>query len=477
MRKLSEIWNSIDEKRPQDIKIIAWKQSYEGVKAAIEYIGYVMVTTKEEFDSISIPINKVGHKSYGSRKIIVTRDGVQSVPTQIQGLLIGTCGLLTPDELNLILKKVNDEKSLNQPKGIPTNNDKETNAIDKLDDLLDIEKYLDRQHLIEHRIADIAYRFKNKENYVADQVKSAYFKVKNEINFSVKIGGMITILEKNMSLTCIAMKDDKVDIVWFFYGIKAIDVLITFEKTKTFKPRCHLTCKSDNPFTLALNDPRFRYDVGKSELEIDRLLQQKLEFARIGVKHSIQYLNEDDTQIMCPFHRIEQKSFEMTRDACAMITINVKKCPEDNYSVIDFRMNDRIKIQDKSYKKHFVMRAHGKLPYNPDTIDIFQLSNLITKEIYAIPMRKIKKNIVKSTFPPDILMKTDIKVSQIWDTKYAKYKYDLKTEKGIRAYVATCEAAAAVPQLTDREFYKNMLDANAEKFGSLKQLAERKAAK
>ena len=72
MRKLSEIWNSIDEKRPQDIKIIAWKQSYEGVKAAIDYIGYVMVTTKEEFDSISIPINKVGHKGYLYRKIIVT---------------------------------------------------------------------------------------------------------------------------------------------------------------------------------------------------------------------------------------------------------------------------------------------------------------------------------------------------------------------------------------------------------------------
>ena len=53
----------------------------------------------------------------------------------------------------------------------------------------------------------------------------------------------------------------------------------------------------------------------------------------------------------------------------------------------------------------------------------------------------------------------------------------MNIEKDIRAYVATCEAAAAIPQLTDREFYKNMLDVNKDKFGSLKQLKERKQEK
>ena len=229
---------------------------------------------------------------------------------------------------------------------------------------------------------------------------------------------------------------------------------------------------------MAINDPKFRYDVGLSKTEIDRLLQQKLEFTRIGVKNSIQFLNEDDSQIMCPFHRIEQKSFSMTRDACSKINVNAKKYYQDNYTCVDFRIHGTIKIQDKSYKKNFRMRSHGKLPYNPDMIDIFQCSNLITNEIYAIPMRFIDNNIVKSTFTQEILMKTDIKVTTtIWDTKYAKYKYDLKIEKDIRAYVATCEEAAAIPQLTDREFYKNMLDANADLFGSLKQLKERKERK
>ena len=214
MRKISDVWNAIDNQRPKDIKIIAWKQSYEAVKAAIEYIGYELVTTKEEFEAIPIPKGKLGKKIYANRKIIVTRNGIQSLPTQINNIINGVSGLLTKDELNVIMKKVNDEKSLNQLKGLATNNDKESNAINKLDELLNIEKYLDKQHLIEHRIADIAYSFKDDDLYVADQVKSAYAKL-NQINFSVKIEAMIIILQKNMSLTCIAMKNtNDVDIVW-----------------------------------------------------------------------------------------------------------------------------------------------------------------------------------------------------------------------------------------------------------------------
>ena len=38
----------------------------------------------------------------------------------------------------------------------------------------------------------------------------------------------------------------------------------------------------------------------------------------------------------------------------------------------------------------------------------------------------------------------------------AEYKHDLKKEEGTR----TCEAAYVIPELSDREFYKNMLDAN-----------------
>ena len=474
--KISEIWNAIDDKRHPTIKIIDWKRSYVAINEAIEYIELKIVTTKEEFDAIPIPKDKNGNKKYMCRKIIVEKNGIRSLPTTIEDLLTGHSSLKTLDEMKIIRKKVNDDQILTNPKGIPTCNNKESNAIDKLHELLDIEKYVDKQHLIEHRIADIAYRFKNEYTYVADQIKSAYAK-RNKISFSVKIGAMISILEKNMSLTCIVMKDDKVDIVWFFYGTAAINILNIFDKKQEFEPTLHSFKKSNNPFTLAINDPQFRYDVGKSETEIERLLQQKLEFVSIGAKHSLEYLNEHDSQISCINHRIEQQSFAMTRDACATMSITVKKHHEDNYGPVDFRMNDMIKIQDKSYKKIFRMRSHGGVPYDPDTIDIFQISNLATSEIYAIPMRIISDNIVQSMFNEDTLMKIDIKVSNIWDTKYAKYKYDLKTEQGIRAYVATCEAAEAIPELTDREFYKNMINTNKHMFGSLKQLAELKELK
>ena len=474
IRKVSDIWKAIEDKKTPDITIIDWKRSYQAINAAIEYIGYKMITTKEEFDAIPIP-KKKGGLNYGNRKIIVERNGINSIPTSIDGILTGYSSLQTTNEKNNIRKKIANEHILMNPKGLITCNNKEMNAINKLHELLNIEEYLDIEHLIEHRISDVAYRFKNEnENaYVADQVKSAYAKY-NKISFSIKIGKMISILEKNMSLTCIVIKDDKVDIVWYFNGTYAIDILNNFDINKEFEPTLHSLKKNNNPFTIAITDPKFRYDVGKSKTEIERLLKQKLEFVHIGVKHSIEYLNEDDSQILCINHRIEHKSFAMTRTACATIGINVKKYYLDNYTSVDFRINNTIKIQDKSYKQIFRMRSHGSLPYDPNTIDIMQISNLVTHEIYAIPMRIISDNIVQSMFNEDTLMKIDINVSQIWDKKYAKYKYNLKTEKDIYAYVATCQTAANVPILTNRDFYKNMIDANKDMFGSLKQIKERK---
>jgi len=177
-------------------------------------------------------------------------------------------------------------------------------------------------------------------------------------------------------------------------------------------------------------------------------------------------------------HRIEQKSFNMTRDACAKINVNVQKHSDDNYTCVDFRINNTIRIQDKSYKNNIVMRAHGKHPYNPNCVDIFQCSNLLTNEVYAIPMRYIENNIIKSTFTAETLMKNGIKItSTIWDNKYGKYKYNLTKEQDIRAYVENCKAAAAIPQLTDRNFYQNMIHANANQFGTRKKIKEQNRIK
>ncbi len=89
-------------------------------------------------------------------------------------------------------------------------------------------------------------------------------------------------------------------------------------------------------------------------------------------------------------------------------------------------------------------------------------------------MRYYDNDIINSTFPPEILMKTDIKIeTTIWKKKYSKYKFDLKNEKDIHAYVETCKSAAAIPKLTDQNFYKNLIDLNANQFGSEKQVKRR----
>jgi hypothetical protein len=66
--------------------------------------------------------------------------------------------------------------------------------------------------------------------------------------------------------------------------------------------------------------------------------------------------------------------------------------------------------------------------------------------------------------------------SHLWlNSKLKKiYKHDFKTKEGILSYVKACEEASKIPELTDRNFYSNMIDANKYKFGSKKQLADRK---
>ena len=88
--KISEIWEAIEDQRPKDIKIIDWRQSYDAVKSAIEYVGYEMITSKEEFIDIPIPIDRRGCKCYINRKIIIKRDGIQSILTRIDQILTKT---------------------------------------------------------------------------------------------------------------------------------------------------------------------------------------------------------------------------------------------------------------------------------------------------------------------------------------------------------------------------------------------------
>jgi hypothetical protein len=483
LRKISDIWKAIDDKRIlSKMGKHKWFQSYEGIKAAIEYIGLKIITTKKELDAMEVPIDKNSIKHYGWRKINVSRDGIIS-NVGINSLLGNYSTLRTDEEMKEIYKKVGTTLSLQQPKGIPTANNLESKAIDDLDILIGISDYIHREHLFEFRLYDMAYCMINDdinaEIFVSDQVKSSkvaengavYFR---QLNSALSIKIMISILE-NGSLTCIGKtREDKVDVVWFFYGINAINILKAFNINQTFNPTLHLKRKSNNEFINKMNDPMFRFDVGKSSEECNRLLENKIEFIKIGNKHSLIFWNEDDSQIPGKNHRIEQKSFAMTRTACRTIDIKVERFHENSYGSVDFIIKGYIRVQDKAASKSFGFRYECNLPYNPDDIDIFQVSNLENNLVYAIPMRVMKNEIITSFFTDKQLMKKNIGFGLKWKKDHEQFKYNFKTNEGIILYVKACEEASKIPELTDRNFYSNMIDVNKDKFGSKNQLADRK---
>ena len=54
--------------------------------------------------------------------------------------------------------------------------------------------------------------------------------------------------------------------------------------------------------------------------------------------------------------------------------------------------------------------------------------------------------------------------------KNKQFRHDFKTKNGVLSYVIACEKASKLPQLTDRNFYTNMINENKNKFGSKRQL-------
>lgn len=189
----------------------------------------------------------------------------------------------------------------------------------------------------------------------------------------------------------------------------------------------------------------------------------------------MQFWNEDDSQIPCGTHRIEKRSMNMTRTACNMIGIKVEKKHEDSYGPVDFIVNGNVKVQDKASSEKFHMRSTGKLPYNPNNIDILQVSDLENNIVYAIPMRIMMTNgIVTSFFSSEQLMKKTIHLTVKWKENHKEFKHDFKTKEGIISYVKACEESSKVQSLTDINFYKNMIDENKDKFGSKKQINARK---
>jgi hypothetical protein len=164
----------------------------------------------------------------------------------------------------------------------------------------------------------------------------------------------------------------------------------------------------------------------------------------------------------------------MTRKACKSIDIKVERRQEDGYGPIDFIVNKIVRVQDKVAKNCFHMRREGGLPYNPDKIDIFQVSDSVNSIVYAIPMRIMKNEIITSFFTTIQLMKNTIPFGIKWKESHKMFKYDFKNPEGILSYVKACDDASKISKLTDIRFYTNMIDKNKDKFCSKKQLIDRK---
>ena len=298
LRKMDDVWAAVEDKRrAAAVTAKVWRRSFEGVQAALLFVGLTLVTPKPEFDALYIPVYDGRHKHY-FRKVVVKRGAETSEATMIQSLLTGNSKLLTAAEFTTVRDKIGSTHQLNQPKRSSSNNDAESSAADELDMLVNTDSILSRVHLTEFRLVDVAYCLKEEDVkgrvFLGDQVKSARADRRegrcqyNHHQGLLNIGGMVDILEAGMSLTCIGKTvEDVVDVVWFFHGVKALQVLKDFSEAQGFSPCLHPKNFSQHPFTLAYSAPEFRFDVGKSKAECERLLARKVEAVKTGVKHSL----------------------------------------------------------------------------------------------------------------------------------------------------------------------------------------------
>ena len=154
--------------------------------------------------------------------------------------------------------------------------------------------------------------------------------------------------------------------------------------------------------------------------------------------------------------------------------------PQDiMYGSVDFLING-VRVQDKAINKGKTInvRRDGGLPYNPDEIDVFQVTVIEDGVAYVMSMRVENcDGTVTSYHSAKTLMKTTITFGPQWQEQHKQFKHDLKTPEGTKSYVEACIAAGKIPPLTDQTFYSKMRYDNENKIGSKRQMAKRKKLK
>ena len=181
-------------------------------------------------------------------------------------------------------------------------------------------------------------------------------------------------------------------------------------------------------------------------------------------KHSLEFLNGDDSQILSERHRVEHRSFLMTRDACMSVGAKVERLHTDAHGQVDFRIDGICRTQDKVCSNTFQMRQEGQHPYDPNSVDVLQLSDLDHQVVYAFPMRKLTGNEVTSSFSIAELMHTSVTMTGAWKQRNAGFMHDLKTREGVLKFMTVCRNASKLPVLSDGNFYSELLTTNTSRF-------------
>lgn len=426
-------------------------REYDSVKAAIESKGAVLLTTKEEFDQLPVPVYNRG-RQFGRRKIKLLREGsIHPSEVSINAYVSGSIQCLTEEEKEAVRKKQSEAAKERLPKGVATSHNHERDSNLVLINLLDLAGDLDHKEVIEFRVADWLFRRLGKEanRFVADQVKSAQKRSDGSFNFNLTVGSLCEYLKKGLSVTCIGMVCAAVAVVYFFTP-EALEKLGSQNSKQAIRPMLLLKLKSRNKkFTDFL--AQFRYEVGSdfdgSAVAIEKLRHAKLAFADTGVKFSYEYWNFYGSQVTSDTHKTELASFLKTRDGVTIIGGTCEKLPEDNYGPVDFRINGA-RIQDKVVDcNKFTMCQRGS-PYDPDSFEVLMLSKVKTgNQVGLLPMRRrTDDGSIVCNFSPEELSKHTIRVSNHFNARVEWF--DRGNPEDMRRLIQRCTEYVAVPPVT-----------------------------
>lgn len=324
--------------------------------------------------------------------------------------------------------------------------------------------------------------------YSAEQVKTAKVNAGGLVMFGASgghltVGKILQMINSDLILICIGLDClSNLVKVWLF-DKSCTETLNKFNANQLFAPTLCPKQKSNNEFSVTMRSSNFCFDLTKGESEITRLQQARKKAFDQSVKNTLHYLNENDSQIPSHSNRVELVSFNLVRKACQFAEGQIERDPNDSGSKVDFRLNKVCRIQDKTlvikkYTNEFNMRSPGGNPYNPDEIDIFQITNIKEKIVWAIPMRKLYTNTNEtvSTFSVKELMNLTSSLSVEWKKKYQQYSYDLKVHKDVEKYIEHCMNAARTGNLHNQTFYQDALKNNAHLIGSKKMLKRKSSS-